>query len=60
MTKEILDFVDEIQSQLMYGLVNEESSLEQIAQSLIERHQSSERDICQAYEVVKHQLVGTL
>lgn len=60
MTKEILNFVDEIQSQLMYDLVDGESNLEQIAQRLMECHQTSTRYICQAYEVVKHELVGTL
>lgn len=60
MTKEVLNFVDKIQSQLMYDLVDGESNLEQIAQRLMECHQMSTRDICQAYEVVKHELVGTL
>lgn len=59
MSKEIVNFVEKIQGQLMFDLATgHETSLETIANNLIARHKADRRDICQAYEVVKHALLG--
>lgn len=59
MSKEIINFVEKIQGQLMYDLaVGKNANLEDIANNLIARHKSDSRNICQAYEVVKHTLLG--
>ena len=59
MTKEIINFVEKIQGQLMFDLAEgNESNLEMIANNLIARHKNDTRNICQAYEIVKHSLIG--
>ncbi|MBQ0139194.1 MAG: hypothetical protein KBT36_07855 [Kurthia sp.] len=59
MSKEIINFVEKIQGQLMLDLATgNKTSLETIANNLIARHRTNQRDICQAYEVVKHSLLG--
>lgn len=59
MSKEIINFVEKIQGQLMLDLAaGHNTSLEGIANDLIARHKTDRRDICQAYEVVKHALLG--
>lgn len=59
MSKEIINFIEQIEGQLMMDLAQgKQSSLASIAHDLIARHKTSSRDICQAYEVVKHDLLG--
>lgn len=60
MNKQITYFVEEIQSHLMMDLaVAESQNLYDIASTLIAQHDDAAMThICQAYEVVKHQLVG--
>lgn len=59
MSKEIINFVEKIQGQLMFDLAaGKETNLFDIATNLIAKHKSDQRDICQAYEVVKHSLLG--
>lgn len=59
MSKEIINFVEIIKGQLMSDLAaGNEATLMDIANNLIVRHKADQRDICQAYEVVKHSLLG--
>lgn len=60
MNSHIQFYVDEIQAILMADLYEEkELSLYSIANHLIKHHHENEyKDICQAYEIVKHQLLG--
>ena len=59
MSKEIINFVEEIKGQLMYEIAaGKDTSLMEIATNLIARHKTEQRNICQAYEVVKHSLLG--
>ncbi|GEK35023.1 hypothetical protein [Kurthia sibirica] len=59
MSKEIINFVELIKSQLLMDLSTKNvADLESIANHLIARHKTDMRDICQAYEVVKHSLIG--
>lgn len=60
MNTNIQYYVDELQSVLMTDLFEEKNNkLYSLANDLIERYPKDEfKNICQAYEVVKHQLIG--
>ncbi|MEK4229433.1 hypothetical protein [Solibacillus sp. FSL H8-0538] len=60
MSFEIKYFVEQIRTYLMADLaIRNESNLFDIAVNLIKRHDPTHFEhICQAYEVVKHELIG--
>lgn len=59
MSQEIHQYVESIQAILLNDLVTENRLvLDEIANYLIEANTQDFKYICQAYEVVKHQLVG--
>lgn len=59
MNSHIQFYVDELQSILMTNLYEEKNSkLVSLANHLIKHNKQDEFEICQAYEVVKHQLLG--
>lgn len=59
MSKEIHHYVENIQAILLNDLVTDNRLiLDDIANYLIEVNKEDFHFICQAYEVVKHQLVG--
>ena len=63
MSTQILNFVEQIEAKLLNDLVtaNElQYSLYDIASEMLENNnKESHANICQAYEVVKHELLGT-
>lgn len=59
MNKEIINYVEKIEASVLYDLVTTDTSdLFIIASDLIEKNKEDFSNICQAYEVVKHNLVG--
>lgn len=59
MNTEILSFVEKMEAAVLNDLVTTDSSdLYEIAVEMIAEHKDSYKNICQAYEVVKHNLVG--
>lgn len=59
MNNSIQQYVDQMEGQLLNDLaMNDEASLYDIASSMIEASEEDMMDICQAYEVVKHNLIG--
>lgn len=55
----IQQYVDQIEGQLLNDLTtNDEANLYDIASHMIEESEVDMMDICQAYEVVKHNLIG--
>ena len=62
MNTEINYFVDYMKSAIMNEMItNEGVRLFDVANALIDRHDDVHfADICQAYEVVKHELLGTI
>lgn len=59
MNSQIQFYVDELQSNLMAELYEEKNTkLVSLANHLIKDNKKDKFEICQAYEVVKHQLLG--
>ncbi len=59
MNNSIQQYVEQMESQLLNDLtMNDEANLYAIATDLIESEEQDMMDICQAYEVVKHNLIG--
>lgn len=59
MNNSIQQYVDQMEGQLLNDLaMNDEASLYDIASGMIEASEEDMMDICQAYEVVKHNLIG--
>lgn len=59
MNTQILTYVDEMQAAVLYDLVTTDTSdLYKIATTLIEQNEADTATICQAFEVVKHNLLG--
>lgn len=59
MNNSIQQYVEQMESQLLNDLtMNDEANLYAIATDLIESEEQDMMDICQAYEVVKHTLIG--
>lgn len=59
MNNSIQQYVEQMESQLLNDLtMNDEADLYAIATDLIESEERDMMDICQAYEVVKHNLIG--
>ncbi|WP_026022472.1 hypothetical protein [Kurthia senegalensis] len=59
MNNSIQQYVEQMESQLLNDLtMNDEADLYAIATDLIESEEQDMMDICQAYEVVKHNLIG--
>lgn len=59
MNNSIQQYVEQMESQLLNDLtMNDEANLYAIATDLIEAEEQDMMDICQAYEVVKHNLIG--
>lgn len=59
MNNSIQQYVDQMEGQLLSDLaMNDEANLYDIASDMIEASETDMMDICQAYEVVKHNLIG--
>lgn len=59
MNTQILTYVEEMQASVLYDLVTTDTSdLYTIASQLIVQNEADFSNICQAYEVVKHNLLG--
>ena len=59
MNNSIQQYVEQMESQLLNDLtMNDEANLYAIATDLIESEEHDMMDICQAYDVVKHNLIG--
>ncbi|QPQ29885.1 hypothetical protein [Lysinibacillus sp. JNUCC 51] len=60
MNKQIISYVAEMEAALMNKMEdhNEENLLFTIASKMIAREKDQFKNVCQAYEVVKHHLVG--
>ena len=59
MNTEILSYVEKMEAAVLNDLVTTDSSdLYEIAVKMIAEHKDAYKNICQAYEVVKHNLVG--
>jgi len=59
MNNSIQQYVDQMEGQLLNDLtMNDEANLYDIAAEMIEASEENMMDICQAYEVVKHNLIG--
>lgn len=59
MNSQILNYVNEMQHTVLYDLVTtDRSDLYEIATQLIEDNEADSLHIQQAYEVVKHNLLG--
>lgn len=59
MNAEITTYVQKMEAAVLYDLVTTDTSdLYGIASDLIENNQADFSTICQAYEVVKHNLLG--
>ncbi|MER2154670.1 MAG: hypothetical protein ABS917_10795 [Solibacillus sp.] len=59
MNTEILSFVEKMEAAVLNDLVTTDSSdLYEIAVEMIAANKNAYKNICQAYEVVKHNLVG--
>lgn len=59
MNNSIQQYVDQMEGQLLNDLaMNDEANLYEIASEMIEASEADMMDICQAYEVVKHNLIG--
>ncbi|MER2030105.1 MAG: hypothetical protein ABS935_12060 [Solibacillus sp.] len=59
MNTEILSFVEKMEAAVLNDLVTTDSSdLYEIAVEMIAKNKNAYKNICQAYEVVKHNLVG--
>ncbi|MER1985002.1 MAG: hypothetical protein ABS948_03825 [Solibacillus sp.] len=61
MNTQISNYVDVMQNAVLYDLVTTDASdLYEIATQLIAQNEEDLSTICQAYEVVKHALLGTV
>ena len=59
MNEEILEIVEKMKAAILYDLVTtDKSDLYQIALDMIQQDKQQYKNICQAYEVVRHNLVG--
>ena len=59
MNTEILTFVEKMEATVLNDLVTtDNSNLYSIAVELIAEHKEAYVNICQAYEIVKHNLLG--
>ena len=59
MNVEILSYVEKMEAAVLYDLVTTDTSdLYRIATDMIAEDKESFQYICQAYEVVKHNLLG--
>lgn len=60
MNHKIIAYVEELESALMNQMENhnEENLLFSIASKLIAQDSAQYKNVCQAYEVVKHHIVG--
>ncbi|MDM5234582.1 hypothetical protein [Lysinibacillus pakistanensis] len=60
MNHKIIAYVEELESALMNQMEdhNEENLLFSIASNLIAQDRAQYKNVCQAYEVVKHHIVG--
>lgn len=59
MNVEILNYVEQMEAALLSDLVTTDTSnLYAIATTMIENEETAFEEICQAYEVVKHELLG--
>lgn len=59
MNAQILNYVHQIESAVLFDLVTVDTSdIYNIATEMIEQNEEAYADICQAYEVVKHELLG--
>ncbi|MFJ7979381.1 hypothetical protein ACIQ1D_03610 [Lysinibacillus xylanilyticus] len=60
MNKQIISYVAEMEAALMNKMEdhNEENLLFTIASDMIVKEKDQFKNVCQAYEVVKHHLVG--
>lgn len=59
MNAQITSYVEKIEASVLYDLVTTDTSdLFNIATDLIEHNKEDFTNICQAYEVVKHNLLG--
>lgn len=59
MNAQITNYVEKIEASVLYDLVTtDKSDLFIIASDLIENNKEDYTNICQAYEVVKHNLLG--
>lgn len=61
MNTQISNYVDVMQNAVLYDLVTTDASdLYEIATQLIAQNEQDLSNICQAYEVVKHTLLGSV
>lgn len=59
MNAQITSYVEKMEAAVLYDLVTtDKSDLFHIASGLIEENKEDFSHICQAYEVVKHELLG--
>ncbi|MER1999624.1 MAG: hypothetical protein ABS882_07600 [Lysinibacillus sp.] len=59
MNTQILNYVQQIEAAVLYDLVTTDTSdIYNIATEMIEKNEEAYAEICQAYEVVKHNLLG--
>ena len=59
MNEQITNYIEKIEASVLYDLVTTDTSdLYIIASDLIENNKEDFTNICQAYEVVKHELLG--
>ena len=59
MNEQITNYIEKIEASVLYDLVTTDTSdLYIIASDLIENNKEDYKNICQAYEVVKHELLG--